>query len=227
MDLEAHIDGIFPSYIFNFDLSDKVDWKRLIPILDEEVDKRHQLEEEQNAEKFKNPIPTQMSQTVLVRAVQTLDRELHRRQEFAELTAWIKICLEYYRKRFEMQCEKLEPTLMWGNKSIKHAQHHAHYHTMSLISGVFHLHDGIGTCFTDPVEQKLRGLQVFDKTTNDTWTPQAYPGQLILFPAYMKHYTEPHQGDDPRWSIAFNSFPSGKCNWDEHDKIIAVDLTVN
>ena len=158
MDLEAHIDGIFPSYIFNFDLSDKVDWKKLIPILDEEVDKRHQLEEEQNAEKFKDPIPTQMSQTVLVRAVQTLDRELHRRQEFAELTAWIKICLEYYRKRFEMQCEKLEPTLMWGNKSIKHAQHHAHYHTMSLISGVFHLHDGIGTCFTDPVEQKLRGL---------------------------------------------------------------------
>jgi hypothetical protein len=43
----------------------------------------------------------------------------------------------------------------------------------------------------------------------------------------MKHYTEPHQGDDPRWSIAFNSFPSGKCNWDEHDKIISVDLTVN
>ena len=79
----------------------------------------------------------------------------------------------------------------------------------------------------DPVEQKLRGRQIFDKTTNDTWTPKAYPGQLVLFPAYMKHYTEPHQGDDPRWSIAFNSFPSGKCNWDEHDKIISVDLTVN
>ena len=70
-----------------------------------------------------------MSQTVLVRAVQTLDRELHRRQEFAELTAWIKICLEYYRKRFEMQCEKLEPTLMWGNKSIK--QHNI-MHTIIL-----------------------------------------------------------------------------------------------
>ena len=52
MDLEAQIDGIFPSYIFNFDLSDKVDWKKLIPILDEEVDKRHQLEEQQNSEKF-------------------------------------------------------------------------------------------------------------------------------------------------------------------------------
>ena len=98
MDLEAQIDGIFPSYIFNFDLSDKVDWKKLIPILDEEVDKRHQLEEQQNSEKFKDPIPSQMAQTVIVRAVQTLDRELHRRQEFAELTAWIKICLEYYRK---------------------------------------------------------------------------------------------------------------------------------
>ena len=155
MDLEAQIDGLFPTYVFNFDLSDKVDWKKLIPILDEEVDKRHQLEEEQNAEKFKDPIPTQMSQTVLVRAVQTLDRELHRRPEFAELTAWIKVCLEYYKKRFEMQCEKLEPTLMWGNKSIKHAQHHAHFHTMSLVSGVFHLHDGMGTCFMDPVEQTI------------------------------------------------------------------------
>ena len=95
MDLEAHIDGIFPSYIFNFDLSDKVDWQVLIPVLQEEVDKRHELEEKQNSEKFKDPIPSQMSQTVIVRAVQTLDRELHRRQEFAELTAWIKICLEF------------------------------------------------------------------------------------------------------------------------------------
>ena len=91
MDLEASIDGIFPSYIFNFDLSDKFDWKKLIPILDEEINLRHQLEEQQASDKLVDPIPTQMSQTVLVRAVQTLDRELHRRQEFAELTAWVKI----------------------------------------------------------------------------------------------------------------------------------------
>ena len=55
MDLEAKIDGLFPTYVFNFDLSEKVDWKKLIPILDEEVDKRHVLEEEENAEKFKDP----------------------------------------------------------------------------------------------------------------------------------------------------------------------------
>ena len=47
MDLEAKIDGLFPTYVFNFDLSEKVDWKKLIPILDEEVDKRHVLEEEE------------------------------------------------------------------------------------------------------------------------------------------------------------------------------------
>ena len=67
MDLEAKIDGLFPTYVFNFDLSKKVDWKKLIPILDEEVDKRHVLEEEENAEKFKDPIPTD-EQSDLIKA---------------------------------------------------------------------------------------------------------------------------------------------------------------
>ena len=32
-------------------------------------------------------------------------------------------------------------------------------------------------------------------------------GLLVLFPCWMEHYVEPHEGDEPRITIAFNANP--------------------
>ena len=32
-------------------------------------------------------------------------------------------------------------------------------------------------------------------------------GLLVLFPCWMEHYVEPHDGDEPRITIAFNANP--------------------
>jgi hypothetical protein len=34
-------------------------------------------------------------------------------------------------------------------------------------------------------------------------------GLLVLFPCWMEHYVETHEGDDPRITIAFNANAPG------------------
>jgi len=84
-----------------------------------------------------------------------------------------------------------------------------HMHELSLLSGSFYLQVPPGSgdfVFRDPRPGVLHGW-VKGGVPNGHADVHLVPstGLLVLFPCWLEHYVEPHAGDQPRITIAFNA----------------------
>lgn len=97
----------------------------------------------------------------------------------------------------------------WVNLHDRGGFNFLHMHEGSLLSGSFYLKVPAGSgalTFRDPRPGVLHGLikgPVSNGHANVHLTPSA--GLLVLFPCWMEHYVEPHEGDEARICIAFNA----------------------
>jgi hypothetical protein len=143
------------------------------------------------------------------------DHYLHQDPRFAEITQWIRSCLDHYRRAMTYDCDAFDITIMWANRDLAgSATHHsAHAHPCSFISGCYYVTEGSGIYFKDPVIQRSFnsvGVKQFNQEKIVVYPVTA--GKLILFPSWLEHGTEPHRGPQDRWSIAFNALPVGAIN---------------
>jgi uncharacterized protein (TIGR02466 family) len=97
----------------------------------------------------------------------------------------------------------------WVNLHDRGGFNFLHMHEASLLSGSFYLEVPAGSgalCFRDPRAGVLHG-SVKGSVPNGHADIQLKPstGLLVLFPCWMEHYVEPHEGDEPRICIAFNA----------------------
>lgn len=103
----------------------------------------------------------------------------------------------------------------WGN-TLKHSEPiHMHTHPNSYVSGVFYLTDGVPLNFHNPLLTEdlfmVRPLVEWQEDNQYTWQVLKVPiraGYVILFPSRLKHHVDPSD-TDYRYSIAFNSMPTG------------------
>ena len=84
-----------------------------------------------------------------------------------------------------------------------------HMHEGSMLSGTFYLKVPQGSgplVFRDPRAGVLHSA-VKGPVPNGHCDIELAPseGLLVLFPAWMEHYVEPHEGHEPRICIAFNA----------------------
>ena len=98
----------------------------------------------------------------------------------------------------------------WANVSQRGDFNQAHTHPGSTWSGVYYVDPGIAG------SQALAApLQVFDPCQGraNTFLPDFLPnnltvrpvaGLMLVFPSYVGHLVFPHEGSEPRISIAFN-----------------------
>ena len=106
--------------------------------------------------------------------------------------------------------QRLVITQCWANRNPKGSRHHEHVHPNSIISGVMYFQ----------INEKLPPIQ-FAKTNQDAMKldPEKYnhvnsesfmltckPGELILFPASLKHSVPINHGEEDRISVSFNTF---------------------
>lgn len=95
----------------------------------------------------------------------------------------------------------------------------SHFHSNSIISGVYYL-DVVpehGAFYIHRDESRPyvfpAGMMVDRKEMNilncDAWSFVPTPGELILFPSHMKHYTDKSDTDKERYCIAFNVYIEG------------------
>lgn len=128
--------------------------------------------------------------------------------------------LEDYRLAYELCCDRLEITLCWFNHAPARSGfgHPLHRHPMSYLSAVYHLTEGAPTIFDDPCTPRT-----YD--TLDVWRDNlmkselginekvdAVPGQLIIFPSWLKHFSGRQMDNFERWSMSFNAMPAGRVN---------------
>lgn len=97
----------------------------------------------------------------------------------------------------------------WINLHDRGGFNFLHVHEGSLLSGSFYLKVPPGSgrfVFRDPRPGVVHGYvkgPVANGYSDVHLTPQA--GLVVLFPCWMEHFVEPHDGDEPRITIAFNA----------------------
>lgn len=97
----------------------------------------------------------------------------------------------------------------WINLHDRGGFNFLHLHESSLLSGSFYLQVPPGSgdfVFRDPRPGVIHGY-VKGAVPNGHGDVHLTPstGLLVLFPCWMEHYVEPHGGDVPRITIAFNA----------------------
>jgi uncharacterized protein (TIGR02466 family) len=97
----------------------------------------------------------------------------------------------------------------WVNMHDRGGFNFLHVHEGSLLSGSFYLSVPSGSgqfVFRDPrpgvIHNSVKG-GVPNGHADVHLTPSS--GLLVLFPCWMEHYVEPHDGDEPRITLAFNA----------------------
>ena len=151
---------------------------------------------------------------------------LNYRKEFKELHEWFQECLDKVVKNvgyaFPFQSKI---TQSWANKAIGNQWHKGHMHPGSFISGSFYLTTGEGeTWFSIHDLWKPEYLHSADDRGTYYKSPSE-AGKLIIFPGDIYHSVSGANTteDNPRYTIAFNSFPHGPVGrFTTH-----VDITVN
>jgi uncharacterized protein (TIGR02466 family) len=120
-----------------------------------------------------------------------------------------------YIKILSHKVNSIEITSSWANVIDKNNAIYAHYHGNSYISGVFYLTDGSPLAFhNDHVYEQFTFSPEIEVDKDKPWTfpSVAYPaetGNIILFPSLMKHSVHKPSTDEKRYSIAFNTIPTG------------------
>lgn len=128
--------------------------------------------------------------------------------------------LEDYRLAYQLCCDRLEITLCWFNHAPAGSGfgHPLHRHPMSYVSAVYYLTEGAPTIFDDPCTPRTydtldvwrEDLMAADLGINEKI--DAVPGQLIIFPAWLRHFSGRQMEQFDRWSMSFNAMPAGRVN---------------
>ena len=143
----------------------------------------------------------------------TDDPDTRNEPGMSSVRGWIDQCLEEVRKDLEFECEEIRSTIEWFNMSHKSMWHQPHNHDNSFLSGVFYLTSSdaetwfsiesiFGPDYTlfNLIDQKNR--LVFHKNPTSV-------GKMLVFPSKINHSVTHHNDEEPRYSLAFNAFPSG------------------
>lgn len=147
--------------------------------------------------------------------VYTSRGDLHTRPEWNTVSDFIQQCLNRWMVHYQLSCNELTLSLMWGvySKAKEGGCHPMHRHAMSSVCGVLYLTDGVSTIFHDPVTS--RNTDTLEVLRNDGWFPEetiaAKRGKLVLFPGWLMHSSQGNDREE-RWALSFNSLPTGDVN---------------
>ena len=107
-------------------------------------------------------------------------------------------------------------TQSWLNINKPGEFHHNHYHTNSIISGVFYIATGEddGITFVDPNRKVKEVITFAPKEYNlwnsGTWFIPTNNNELVMFPSWLNHKVDVNKkATTDRISLAFNTFARG------------------
>ena len=142
-------------------------------------------------------------------------QDLHRRPEFAELTAAIEHAANQTLEFLQVEHEGFLITGCWANVNPSGSPHTPHTHPNNYLSGVYYVRVAPGgdtISFYDPRSQLNIIAPRIRQPTNHNMSMINVPvsaGRLLLFPAWFRHAVPPNQAESERVSIAFNiMFPT-------------------
>lgn len=149
------------------------------------------------------------------------NKELSRVKD--ELTTHLNV---YLNKVMNIDNE-LYITNSWINITHKDQEHKVHNHTNSILSGVLYIQVADSQPYISfhrmdsPLLLTMKASEYHAANSNE-WNIPLEDNDVIIFPSKMHHSVAPNRTDNPRISIAFNSFIRGTIGTD----ISGADLTL-
>lgn len=110
-------------------------------------------------------------------------------------------------------------TNSWVNKHTRDDFANKHFHTHSLISGIYYLQapkdSGKPVFYNSSTNIMLSNMFDFELTesnyiNNSRYTIDIKDGDIIIFPSHLQHSVEKSQTNELRYSLAFNGWVSGQ-----------------
>ena len=138
------------------------------------------------------------------------EQELHRLEEFKELTAFINDAAKGVLDFLKVAYDDFEITGCWANISAVRSGHVHHTHPNNYLSGVYYVKadKGANTIkFDDPRPQTyIIKPAVTELSAENTRSAVigVEEGTLVIFPAWLQHSVPPNMSDGERISVAFN-----------------------
>lgn len=130
-----------------------------------------------------------------------------------DVRRWVDDCLEKVRVDLGLECAGLRSTVEWFNKSEQGMWHQEHTHDNSFLSGILYLSpSGSHTRFRFPGlwSDQFTTLNLVSATNEKIIHEQPTEvGTMVVFPSKLLHGVTPHDLLEPRYTMAFNAFPSG------------------
>ena len=163
------------------------------------------------------------------------DFSIHKREEYRPLFEWIHKCINQVKQVEMYDCDCLKVTQAWINKSSYGDHHIPHWHPNSILSGIFYLGDHVvGTNFAlrdnwyvghpDNPGQSYIKLSTCHERQMIFHKVESISGDLILFPSSFRHGVETNCSKEDRYTISFNTFPSG--NIGVYDDLTGLEVNV-
>ncbi|MDX1514589.1 MAG: 2OG-Fe(II) oxygenase family protein, partial [Gammaproteobacteria bacterium] len=138
------------------------------------------------------------------------DQNLHRLEEFSELTAVINGAARGVVEFMKLVYTSLEITGCWANISAPGARHKAHTHPNNFLSGVYYVKapkSADTITFDDPRPQTNiicpQNREASEENAGQMFISVA-EGTLILFPAWLPHSVQENKSGEIRISVSFN-----------------------
>ena len=148
--------------------------------------------------------------------VRTSKGDIHKDPEMQPLINFFLDAVDDIRSELFLQVEELRISLAWANfaPSGSGAGHPLHRHPYSYLSGVFYFTEGSDTVFQDPVDiRNLDTLEIIrDNFDGPTENFKAERGKLLVFPGWLRHYSNPNPLGVDRYTMSFNTLPHGRVN---------------
>ena len=138
----------------------------------------------------------------------SLTQNILEKDLYADVKQEILECVYEYKNSLHHPMQDIKIVSSWSNTLSKDQYIQPHSHSNSYICGVIHLSTGGDLLFRKPDIVDLFGIvSEYDFHDDLLFRIPATPGQLVLFPSKTTHSVVPHNNEQNRYSIAFNTWP--------------------
>jgi len=160
--------------------------------------------------------------------VSSNDKNILKNEKLKRLREAIQTCIDRYKNEVMSCDEELYMTNSWVNFLPPQQKHPMHYHSNSIVSGVYYI----------KTDEKTPDLELEHPNTNLwrlTWKRKKFNhennlstfvkarnNRLVLFPSTVWHSVNKNLSSETRISISFNTFLRG--NLDSNDYLAELPL---
>lgn len=137
--------------------------------------------------------------------------------ELLNIKIFIQEKVKYYLNEYMGTSENIGITQSWLNKNPPKTKHHEHFHANSILSGVFYFQENCKITFINNNKSVMNTpLSLESSKSTSIHNSNSYEIQiknknaLIIFPSFLVHKVEENTNDIERYSLAFNTFVTGK-----------------